>query len=183
LTLRRFCSILIHHSKAMKNLLPHSVLIALCLLLPSCEGLDPALLGAMNNGGGGGYQNERYVRPTPRYDDGSYDRGYQGDAYRRPDPYRSDYQYGRQPGRSYNDYSRDSHQHSTYDSHRDESDSHPVHDRNYYGGSNEWEKSGYALGKRDRREGKSNNYRRHQNHYDGKTQSHFADGYQQGYNR
>jgi hypothetical protein len=173
----------------MKNLLPNTALIAFCLLLPSCEGLDPALLGAMNNGGGGGYQNERYVRPTPRYDDRSYDRsydrGYQGNDYSRREPYRSDYGYDRQPPRSYNDYSRDSHSHDSHQSssHRDDRDSHPVHDRNYYGGSNEWEKSGYALGKKDRREGRSSDYRRHKNHYDGKTQSHFADGYQQGYSR
>ena len=56
-------------------------------------------------------------------------------------------------------------------------------DRNsrYYGGPAKWFESGENLGRRDRREGNSDNYRRHKNHYDGRTESEFARGYRAGY--
>ncbi len=109
-------------------------------------------LAPLQGGGGGGYGGGGYG--------GGYDRpGYSQPSYNsggyRPAPH--------------------------YDSHDHDHSSHSGSSSNYYGGPEAWYKSGYALGKRDRREHKSCNYRRYSNQYDGKTQSHFARGYEDGY--
>lgn len=68
--------------------------------------------------------------------------------------------------------------HSHYDDH-----SHYSHsDNSYYGGPKAWYEAGKGLGKRDRKEHQSSNYRRHKNDYDGKTEREFARGYTDGYN-
>jgi|GEM_PF-5979167 len=154
------------YQNPMKHPLLHTCLLGLCLLLPSCEGLDPAMLGAANGGGYQGGYDRPVSRPVPY---GGYDRGYDrapsygsGGYYREPErPY-------------YNSSDRDRDHYSSSGNSRD---------KNYFGGPQEWYKSGYGVGKKDRKEGKPNDYRRHKNQYDGKTQSQFAAGYEDGYNR
>ncbi len=144
--------------------------------------------GVSSNGGGyqGGYDRP-VARPVPYGRDGGYDRGYDrgyepgyNRGYDRSQPYSSGGYY-REPERPY-----DGSQRETYSQDRDRdrhSSSGNSRDKNYFGGSQEWYKSGYGVGKKDRKEGKPNDYRRHKNQYDGKTQSQFAAGYRDGYNR
>jgi hypothetical protein len=149
--------------------------LSFCLMLPSCEGIDPALLGG-GPVGGGGYSSESNRYAGRGYSEG-YERGYSRPDYYR-EPYREpvrplppqEYEYGR--GR-YDSGGRDDRNYRS-DKNRD---------KDYFGGSKEWYKSGYALGKKDRREHKSSDYQRHRNHYDGRTRSEFAAGYQDGYSR
>ena len=163
----------------MKFPLPlHLSLVAISLLLPSCEGLDPALLSGASGGGGSNYQNG-YGRLEQRYNDRRYASGYD-----RSESYRSD-SYDRTPERPYYGSGYSSGRDSSYNGSRYDGDSHQSRprDKNYFGGSQEWYKSGYGVGKKDRREGRPNNYRSHRNQYDSKTQSQFAAGYEDGYNR
>ena len=144
----------------------------LCLMLPSCEGLDPSLLG----GGPVGGMGRGYSAGPGRYDDRGPGQGYDR-GYSRPDYYREP---ARPQPPSY-DYGLDRNDYGRYDE-GDSSSSKP-RDKDYFGGSKEWYKSGYALGKKDRRDRKSSDYQRHRNHYDGKTRSEFAAGYADGYSR
>jgi hypothetical protein len=57
----------------------------------------------------------------------------------------------------------------------------PSRNQGYYGGPQEWYKSGRGMGQRDRRAHQSDNYRRHRNDYDGRTESEFAHGYHDGF--
>jgi hypothetical protein len=133
--------------------------------------MDPAMLGGVNGGGYQGGYDRPVSRPVPYGSNGGYDRppSYgSGGYYREPErPY-----YG-SPQPSYS-YERDRDHNSNSGNSRD---------KNYFGGPQEWYKSGYGIGKKDRKEGKPNDYRRHKSQYDGKTQSQFASGYQDGYNR
>lgn len=56
-------------------------------------------------------------------------------------------------------------------------------DRSYYGGPAAWYQAGEGLGRRDRREHRSCDYRRHRSQYDGRTEREFARGYEAGYRR
>ena len=92
--------------------------------------------------------------------------GYGNPGYGRP-AYRPSYS---SPAPYYRD--------SGYDHHDHRSD-----DRSYYGGPAAWFKAGEGLGKRDRKEHQSPNYRRHKSQYDGRTEHEFAEGYNAGYRR
>jgi hypothetical protein len=65
-----------------------------------------------------------------------------------------------------------------YDDHHSD---HHNDDHNYYGGHHAWYDAGVGIGKKDRREHKSPNYRNHKSQYDGRTESEFARGYNDGY--
>ena len=112
---------------------------------------------------------------SPGYGGGGYSGGgYGGGSGYRPaysDPYYGSGGGGYRPAPRY-DYAHDSYSHSSHSGSRDS---------NYYGGPAEWYKSGVGIGKRDRKERKSCNYRRHSSHYDRKTESQFARGYMDGY--
>ncbi len=69
-------------------------------------------------------------------------------------------------------YDYDHHHHTSSSSSRDS---------NYYGGPRAWYQAGEGIGKRDRREHHSPDYRRHKSQYDGRTESEFARGYHDGY--
>ncbi len=126
---------------------------AVTLLLPSCVPMDPALLAGGGGYGGGGYHA---TRPAPTYGHG-YGSGY-GGGYHQADIY---------------DHS--GHAHNSHSSHSGSS--------RYFGGPEAWYKSGYNLGKRDRKSGLSCNYGRHKSHFDSRTRSEFAHGYEEGYSR
>ncbi len=134
-------------------------------LLSGCIAIDPMADGG-GYGGGGGYSGYGVgpSAPPPSYGP-SYGGGYNG-SYN---------------GGSYNGGGYDRHDHD----HDRDYDRGPRQDpnRNYFGGREEWYKSGYALGKKDRREHESCNYRRHKNHYDGRTEGEFSHGYNDGYGR
>jgi hypothetical protein len=98
---------------------------------------------------------------------GGYDSGYRPGYRPPPSSYNGGY---------YNRPYYDGHSH--YDDH-----SHSSHnDNSYYGGPHAWYEAGKGLGKRDRKEHVSPNYRRHKTQYDGKTEREFARGYTDGYN-
>ena len=65
----------------------------------------------------------------------------------------------------------------------DHDDHHHDSNRNYYGGEHAWYEAGVGIGKKDRRAHVSANYRRHKTQYDGRTESQFARGYNDGYYR
>ncbi len=91
--------------------------------------------------------------------------------------------YGEQPRRAYdNGYARDNRRPDDYNR-RPDYDRRPENrSSSYYGGSAAWYQSGVGLGKKDRHEHKSPNYRRHSSQYDRRTESEFARGYNAGYN-
>lgn len=63
-----------------------------------------------------------------------------------------------------------------------QSNHHDNHDNDYYGGPRAWYQAGVGIGKKDRREHHSADYRRHKSQYDGRTEREFARGYYDGYN-
>ncbi len=69
-----------------------------------------------------------------------------------------------------------------YDRHEYEEHHHDSN-RDYYGGERAWYEAGVGIGKKDRREHVSPNYRRHKSQYDGRTEREFARGYNDGYYR
>lgn len=163
----------------MKALLLFCGLSALPFVLNSCVDLPPL------PGGPGLHHDHSYDYDRPAGDFGR-------------DTYQKGYRLGREDGRSgrsenhsryrgeYNLRYEDSFckgYHDGYDQGAGESHRHDRHDDDYFGGPQEWYKSGYALGKRDRHDHKSPNYRRYSNQYDRRTESRFAAGYQDGYSR
>ena len=100
-------------------------------------------------------------------------------------PARPGYGYGYRPG--YTEPApvyRSGYDHDRYERERYEREhSHHSDDRSYYGGSAAWYQAGEGLGKRDRREHRSNDYRRHKSQYDGRTEREFARGYNDGWHR
>jgi hypothetical protein len=156
----RFCisQNILHHNSNMKSILAIVVSCWSVLTLTSCIDLAPLQGGGGYSGGGGGYGGgSGYTRP-----------GYNQNQYSQP--HYNNNSGGYRPAPQY-----DSHDHN-HNSHSGSSSS-----NKYFGGPESWYKSGYALGKRDRREHKSCNYRRYSNQYDGKTQAQFARGYDEGY--
>ncbi len=147
----------------MKSLTSLTVALVSLLTLPGCVDLAGLDVGGYGGGGGGG------GRP---YDNGGYSNGYQSNSYGQ---YHEAPRYNNGPYYPPQQYN---HSHD-YDDHNHGSSG----NSNYFGGPAEWYKSGQGLGKRDRKEHLSCNYRRHSNQYDKKTESQFARGYEDGYSR
>lgn len=59
----------------------------------------------------------------------------------------------------------------------------PQPSRSYYGNLAEYYKDGFYLGQKDRRKHLKSNFRRHNSHYDRRTEGEFARGYGDGYRR
>ena len=167
-------------------------LLALCFAsLCSCVAIDPSL------GYGGGYQDGGGYRPQPPHDN---DRGEDFG----PRSHQKGYQLGRRDGMERRSENHARHRgeynprfessfctgyHEGYVAGLRESPAYDHHDHDdhggggssYFGGPAKWYESGRALGRRDRREGNSCNYRRHRNHFDNRTADEFARGYMDGY--
>lgn len=188
--------------RTVKILLKSTLALA-ALSLSAC--IDPALLGPPGPGYGGGYSDPGGYGgggygSGPGYGSGHSGHGHGGaEEDFGPRSYSKGFECGKSDGRSgrsesysrhrgeynprYESSFRDGYSRG-YDEGRRERPSHSHGDRDdYFGGPDEWYKSGYALGKRDRREGKSCNYSRHDRHYDGRTRAQFARGYNDGYDR
>jgi hypothetical protein len=144
------------------HLLRFLTFVTVTLGLTSCIAIDPSMMGPM---GGGGYAPVR-----PQYDQG-YDRGGYDDRYD-PRPSYGSVQHNHRPTVIVDDHDHDRTYHGNSGSHSGSS-----------GGPRKWYDSGYWIGVRDRKEGKSCNAYRHPDHYDGKTRGEFAEGYEAGYSR
>jgi hypothetical protein len=141
---------------SMKRILSFSFAVGLLALLPSCIAVDPSMMGPGPGGGGynggGGYSGRSDYR----------DRGYDD---------RGDYCPPTRPSPGYG------HGHDAHSGH----DDHGSGRSNYFGGPDEWYRSGVGIGRRDRREHKSDSYQRHSSHFDSRTRSEFSRGYHDGY--
>jgi hypothetical protein len=143
----------------MKTFIALSLALGSALTLTSCvdlAGLDSPGYGGGGYGGGGGY-NSGYNNGYRPSGSGYYNQPSYNNGYRPPNYYNNDH---------------DNHSHSN---------SHSSNNSNYYGGPAEWYKSGVGIGKKDRKEHRSPDYRRHSSQYDKKTESQFARGYNDGY--
>jgi hypothetical protein len=183
--------------------------LTLAVSFSSCVPIDPGVGGGYGSGyGGGGYSGGGYsggYAPPPSYRD-----RYSPDDQFGPKSYEKGYSCGVNDGRSgslsnpsrhrgeYNERYEDSFIQGYREgytrgrqSYQDQDRAHD-HDRDHgsnqgsngnWGGPDAWYRSGYNLGKQDRRDGVSSNYSRHSRHYDGKTRAQFARGYEDGYRR
>lgn len=161
------------------SLVPLGAMAVIAVLLSSCISIDPGAIG-----GSGGNQDAHDHDDGDRFGPKSYAKGqklgYQDglnglseshgrhrDAYN--PRYKSSFCEGYHEG-----YARGHAEHE-----RQQQAEHDHDDQ--FGGAQAWYNSGLALGRRDRREGESDNYRRHQTHYDERSESQFALGYYEGY--
>ncbi len=175
--------------------------LALALGFTSCVAIDPAMLDVA---GGGGrrpdYDQGRDYNRRPDYDrgrdydrrpdyDGGHSRSY--DSEFGPASYNKGYLLGKEDGRSGRSDNHSRHR-GEYNPRFESSFSDGYHKgfeegrsraggSNYFGGPREWYKSGVGIGKRDRQEHRSSDYRRHSSQYDRKTEAQFAEGYRDGY--